>query len=228
MLYVGLVAGIAVGNAAAHSAGMDAFRVSVATFVLLIPALLGARLFYASSHWKIYRRDLRRIWNRNEGGAAQYGGLAFALPLSAPVLTALHLSWGGFWAVAVFTILVGMTFGRIGCLLNGCCAGRPSESWLAVYLPGLRGVWARRLPTQCLEAGWAILLLFFATAIREGMPFRGALFWIVACGYAAGRLVLESTREQRPGAARFTIHHGVSVALILLSVTALASGWTKS
>jgi prolipoprotein diacylglyceryltransferase len=228
MLYLGLVTGILAGNAAAHAAGIDAFRVLVATLILLVPALIGARLFYVASNWRFYRHRTERIWNRNEGGAAQYGGLALALPLSFPLLGILHLSWGRFWDVAVFTIMVGMIFGRIGCVLNGCCAGRASRSWLAVSLPNLEGVWVRRLPTQCLEAGWAAVLLMVAIEVRSRLRTPGALFWIVAAGYATGRVVLESTREPQSGAGRFTIHHGVSIAVILLSAVALGFSWPKS
>jgi prolipoprotein diacylglyceryltransferase len=71
------------------------------------------------------------------------------------------------------------------------------------------------------------MLLVLAIEIKEKLPFPGALFWVVAAGYAAGRLVLESTREPRSGSGRFTVHHGVSVGLILLSVAALASRWPR-
>ena len=228
MLYLGIVTGVFAGKAAAASAGMGAFSVSLALLLLLVPALAGARLFYVATHWPVYRHNPRRIWRCNEGGAAQYGGLALALPLSAPVTIALHLSWAAFWDAAVFTILTGMIFGRIGCLLNGCCAGRPSHSPLAVHLPNASGVWTRRLPTPCLEAGWAAVLLILAITLRQRIPFPGALFWMVAGGYGAGRLVLESTREPVPGARRFTIHHGVSLGLILLSLVALVSRWPRS
>jgi prolipoprotein diacylglyceryltransferase len=216
MLYVGLVAGIVAGNAAARAAGLDAFRVTAATLILLGPALAGARLFYAATHWGFYRGDPSRIWDRKRGGAAQYGGLVLALPLSVPVAGALQLGWGGYWDAAVFTILTAMIFGRTGCLLNGCCAGRFSRSRFAFH---------GRLPTQCLEAGWAVCLLVVAIAIRQRLPFPGALFWVVAGGYAAGRLGLESTREE--GAGTFTIHHGLSAALVVLSLAEFASRWPR-
>jgi phosphatidylglycerol---prolipoprotein diacylglyceryl transferase len=227
MLYIGLVAGVVAGNAAAHAAGLDAFRVFVATYILIVPALIGARLLDVASHWRIYRQSPRRIWNRSEGGAAQYGGLALALPLSVPLLAALQLPLGAFWDVAMLTVLVGMIFTRIGCLMNGCCAGRPSQTWISVYLPDHRGVWARRIPTQCLEAAWAVVLLVSAIGVWPRLPFPGALFLFVAAGYAAGRLALESMREQHPGAPRFTIHHAISALMIVLSLVALTAGWPK-
>jgi len=214
MLYVGIVAGIAAGNAAAHAAGIDALRVTAATLILLVPALAGARLFYAATHWGFYRGAPDRIWDRKRGGAAQYGGLLLALPLSVPIAGALHLDWGGYWDAAVFSILTAMIFGRTGCLLQGCCAGRLSRSRFAFH---------GRLPTQYLEAGWAACLLVLAIVIRPRLPFSGALFWAVAGGYAAGRLGLESTREE--GAGTFTIHHGLSAALVLLSLAEFSFRW---
>jgi phosphatidylglycerol:prolipoprotein diacylglycerol transferase len=227
MLYVGLVAGVVAGNAAAHAAGIDAFRVFVATLVLIVPALIFARLLHVAAHWRLYRHNPRRIWNRREGGFAQYGGLAAALPLSLPLLAALNLPLGAFWDVGMLTILVGMIFARIGCLMNGCCAGRPSQTWVSVYLPNHLGEWERRIPTQCLEAAWAAVLLVSAITIWRWLPFPGALFLLVTAGYAAGRLALESMRALPPGASRFTIHHAISGLLIVLSLAALTARWPK-
>jgi phosphatidylglycerol:prolipoprotein diacylglycerol transferase len=227
MLYLGLVAGVVAANMAAHAIGLDAFRVYVATLVLIVFALIGARLLHVASYWRLYQESPRRIWDRRDSGAAQYGGLALALPLSVPLLAALELPLGAFWDVAMLTILVGMIFARIGCLLNGCCGGRPSQGWLSLYLPNHRGVWARRIPTQCLEAGLAAVLLIAAVEAWPWLPFPGALFLLVTAGYAAMRLVLESLRELDPGASRFTIHHALSVLLVVASLAALAAGWPK-
>ena len=121
-LYVGLNAGVLAGNAAARASGLDPFRVFVATFLLLVPVLFGARLLYVACNWSLYRPNLRRMFRRSDGGAAQYGGLLLGAPLSVPVLALLDLPFGAFWDVAAITILVGMIFTRVGCFLNGCCA----------------------------------------------------------------------------------------------------------
>ncbi|MEO8577824.1 MAG: prolipoprotein diacylglyceryl transferase family protein [Gemmatimonadales bacterium] len=60
MLYVGLVAGVFVGNLAARETGTDALRVFIATLVLIPPAIAGARLLYVAAHWSEYRDDTRR------------------------------------------------------------------------------------------------------------------------------------------------------------------------
>jgi phosphatidylglycerol:prolipoprotein diacylglycerol transferase len=221
MQYVGLVAGVTAGNAAAHVAGLNTYRVFIATCILLFPALAGARLLYVASHWRFYRRNRSSIWNRSEGGAAQYGGFLVAVPLSAPLLGALQVPFAAFWDVSMVTIMVGMIFTRIGCFLNGCCAGRPTESWFAISLPDHTGVWERRIPTQLLEAGWSLILLAAALAVWPTLPFDGALFLVVSAGYATGRLLLESTRNSSRNALTFTLHHAISLLIIAVSVAAL-------
>lgn len=224
MLYLGLVAGVFAGNIAAHASGLDAFRTFVATILLFLPALAGARLLYVVSHWGAYKHKLGLIWDRNEGGQAQYGGLIVVLPLSVPLLDVLGLPFGAFWDIGGITILVGMILTRFGCLLNGCCAGRPSVKLGSMYLPNSRGVWERRVPTQYLEAAWATALLVSAITIWHRLPFPGALLLFITGGYAVGRLLLESLREHYPTARGFTLQHGISLGLVILSLTMLTTG----
>jgi prolipoprotein diacylglyceryltransferase len=94
-----------------------------------------------------------------------------------------------------------------------------------VYLPNHLGVWERRVPTQCLEATWAAVLLGGAAAVWARLPFPGALFLLVAGGYADGRLALESAREHGPGAAKFTVPHAISLLIAVISFAVLAIRW---
>jgi phosphatidylglycerol:prolipoprotein diacylglycerol transferase len=226
MLYVGLVLGVMAGNLAAHAAHLDALRVYIATLILIVPALAGARLLYVVAEWPMYRENLGRIWDRKEGGYILYGGLPLALMASVPLLRILHLSLPAFGDVAIFTILVGMCFGRIGCLMNGCCAGRTSRSW-GMYLPNPAGVREKRIPTQLLEAAWAAVLLIFAVAVRSSSPFPGALFLMICLGYAAGRLGMEFFRERRQTSPGFSIAHVVSLLITFVSISALTIYWRR-
>jgi prolipoprotein diacylglyceryltransferase len=92
-------------------------------------------------------------------------------------------------------MLVGAIVTRLGCLMNGCCAGRPTDGKLGVWLPNTAGEWRRRYPTQVLEAVWAGLLLVAALLARNAMPFDGALCAGVIGVYCAGRVLLQGARE---------------------------------
>lgn len=227
MLYLGLVFGVVGGTYAATLHGLNPAPVFAAMLLLVLPALVGARLLYVASHWKLYRHEPGRIWRRSDGGAALYGGLGVAFLLSLPLLGALGISVGAFWDAATVMMLIAMIFTKVGCLLNGCCAGRPSEGPLAVYLPNARGIWCRRLPAQLLEAGLATLLLLGSVELWNRLPFDGALFLAALAAYGIGRWGLELTRENIVRVGSLSLNRTISAALVAVSVASLLLLWPQ-
>jgi len=220
MLYLGLVIGLIAQNYAAHVARLNALSVFVATLLLLIPALAGARLLFVATHWEIYRNEPARIWRRSEGGAAMYGGLPFALLCSVPLLSLFSIPFGRFWDVAMVTIFIGMIFTKFGCLLHGCCGGRATKSRFSLLLPDANGKWERRFPTQLLEASWAAVLLLGIVGLWSRFPFDGAASLFAVAGYATGRFVFECIRDDQGNTGRLTIGRvfSVSTAVIAMAV----------
>lgn len=228
MLYVGMVCGVFGQYYAARLIHLDPARTLTATLILLVPALAGARLLFVVSHWSIYRREPRRIWRPSEGGAAMYGGFLLAVPLSVPLLAMLEIPFGSFWDVASFTMLIGMIFARVGCFLNGCCAGRPTDGWLGLQAPDHRGVWRRRIPTQILEGLWGLAVLAGAIGLWGRLPFPGALFLYTVAAYGAGRIVLESAREEQDQVLGLKLHRMLSTAFVAISLVAFAVMWLSA
>ncbi len=201
MLYLGIVFGLAVGNAVARSSGLPSGRVYLASVLLLVPALAGARLVSVVGSWSHYRERRHLIWRRSNGGLSMYGGLA-AVPVSVPLLAALGVPFWAFWDAATFTILTGMIFGRVGCLLTGCCGGRRV-----------------RVPMQVLEAGLGAVLLPVAAAVAaspapDGVAFLGALV-----GYGLGRLALQPLRERQTRFAGMPALVAASAALVVVALS---------
>jgi len=198
MLYLGCVAGVYAGAAVATERGLDASLFSLVTIALLIPALVGARAWFVIRHLDTYRPDPRRVMVRTEGGAGLFGGLAVAIIVSVPVLHLAGLPFWSFWDAASITMLVGLVFTRFGCMMNGCCAGRPTDAWLGVVLPNVRGQRRRRYPTQLLEATMATIVLMVAIIVRNRLP-SGAVFAGVVATYCVARLLLQALREELLG-----------------------------
>jgi phosphatidylglycerol:prolipoprotein diacylglycerol transferase len=226
MLYLGLVAGVFAGAHVAQLSGMSPDKFAAAIVVLLIPALVGSRLYFVLAHWDLYRHDMRRIWRRSDGGMAMYGGLLIAVPLSIPLLRLMNLPFGPFWDATTFTILLGMVFTRIGCLLNGCCSGRPTSGWFGLNLPDHRGVWQRRIPTQLSEMIWAAMLLGGAVLIRGREPFAGAIFCFAVLAYGAGRYFLEKLRSGDTGGTDKKAMQLTSVLLVIAASTTMIVAWS--
>jgi prolipoprotein diacylglyceryl transferase len=226
MLYIGMVAGAFLGARIAQAAGLDADRFAIAIIILAVPSLVGSRLFFVLTAWETYRCEPRRIWRRSEGGMSMYGGLILAVPVSIPLLHVLDLPLAMFWDAATFTILLGMAFTRVGCLLNGCCGGRPTQIWFALTLPDQRGDWQPRYPTQLMEIAFAVLLLVGALLLRNRTPFQGALFCSAVAAYAGGRILLEGLREDASGGRDRAAMQTTSMVLIITALVGLAFIWS--
>lgn len=226
MLYLGCAAGVLAGAAWAESTGLAPHSFALTTIALLVPAFVGARLWFVAQHIETFRTDPRRIWRREDGGASLYGGLVLAVVCSVGVLALAGLPFGRFWDAAAITMLVGLIVTRFGCLLNGCCSGRATAGPLGIRLPDVSGRWLRRYPTPLLEAGWAVLILGGCLALGPGELDPGALFAGVVAAYAAGRLVLEPTRESARPERERRVNMAFS-ALLLLGVVfvVIDAGW---
>ncbi len=122
-------------------------------------------------------------------------------------------------------MLIAMIFTRIGCLLNGCCGGCPTNGKFALYLPDHRGVWRRRIPTQLLEAGLAFLILIAAASLWNQRPFHGSVFLASLFAYSLGRFALQATREVQDKLGAMNVQQAICVAFGLISLTGLLIGW---
>jgi len=228
LLYLGMVFGIVVGDYVANDAGLNSARALLAMVLLTIPGLVGARLLFVATNWHRYRHDRARIWRRSEGGAAMQGGLLLAVVVSVPLLGVLGLPFGGFWDAATFAALTQLVFARVGCLLHGCCAGRPEAGRLALYLPDHRGIWQRRVPSQLLEAGCAVLILVGAAAWWDERPFPGAVFLAALSAYVFGRVALEPLRESRTRIGGMDVQRALAAVFGVLALGGLLIAWLAS
>lgn len=221
MLYFGILFGVLAGTWEAGHRGLDQVRAYIALLLLLPVALAGSRLLYVVCHWSLYSQHPRRVWGRSEGGAALYGGLTLAVLVSLGVLRFLRLPFWAFWDAATVTMLVGIVFGKVGCLLHGCCAGRPTTSRLGFQLPNARGVWCQRIPSQILEALLAVALLLASFGGWNRFLSSGVLFLCAVAAYACGRWWLESKREIVDRVGSLSLSRVASATLAGFSVVGL-------
>ena len=198
---------------------------ALVAIVLLIPALIGAQLWFVIQHVQAFCTEPQRLWRRQEGGAALDGGLVLSVASSIPLLAIAGLSFWRFWDAAIFAMLIGAIITRFGCLMRGCCAGRATDGPFGVRLPNHLGQWQRRFPTPLLEAGWAALVLVGVLFTRTNLPFDGALFASAVAGYAIGRPLIALTRESDNLRRDVIINLMVSTLLFAAATSVLIYRW---
>jgi prolipoprotein diacylglyceryltransferase len=127
---------------------------------------------------------------------------------------------------------------RIGCLLNADAFGRPTDSWVAMWLPDVYGEYAWRYPTQLVSMGMNLLLaavLFgFEAYTRRagkpaGWPFPGFLFLLYVVLYCLGRIYFEFWRaDMYPWIGPLTYTHLYCFIAILLAARGIWRGLRRA
>ncbi len=133
MLMLGVVSAVALGYRQAKQIGWNLDRLLSLAFATVVGGIVGARIFFVVQKWSELPGDtlVERLYEAlkfTEGGLVVYGSIIGAIVTMG--------AWGwwrgyGLFAVADFVVpvfLVGLAFGRIGCLLNGCCYGGICEA----------------------------------------------------------------------------------------------------
>ncbi|HEU0014019.1 MAG TPA: prolipoprotein diacylglyceryl transferase family protein, partial [Longimicrobium sp.] len=146
---------------------------------------------------------------------------AMGLPV-LPCLDAAALGVGAFLAC-----------GRVGCLMVGCCHGRP-HPWGVRYRPeharaGMAAHWTgvRLFPVQLVESAWvAAAVVAGAAMVLRGAPPGAAFAWYVVA-YDVGRFLFEFARgdTDRPYHAGFSQAQWLSLALTCGVGAAELGGW---
>lgn len=119
---------------------------------VLVAAVVGSRIAYVLPHWNEFQArpwTVIAVW---EGGLTFYGGVLLAVPVGFFYMWRNHLP---IWRTADLVapaFAIGIFFGRIGCLLNGCCFGLPTKlPWGITYpvdCPGGLSVRRGQAPAQ--------------------------------------------------------------------------------
>jgi phosphatidylglycerol:prolipoprotein diacylglycerol transferase len=194
----------------------------LATDLLLAAAaggIVGARALYVATNWALFAANPLWIFQLQRGGMVFYGGLAGgALAVTAYVLI-MKLPVPVVADTAALALPLGSAIGRLGCFLNGCCAGRPTTALLGVTFPGTPGP---VYPTQLIDA--AANLLIFAVllhlAVRHRLP-PGLLWWIFLVLYGVSRFLVELLRTNPPLALGLTQAQWLSVPVAAAGVAGI-------
>lgn len=143
LLLVGIVTGFALAMVRARQAGLNQEIVVSMAFWLVICGVIGARLFHVVEYWDQKFAGLTpvetlfEILNVPEGGLVIYGAL-FGGAVGLVAFTRKHrLPLFAMADLIAPSLLVGLAFGRIGCLMNGCCYGGQTDLPWAVTFPKL-------------------------------------------------------------------------------------------
>jgi phosphatidylglycerol:prolipoprotein diacylglycerol transferase len=222
MLMTGFLLAVLLTRRRAGALGLDKGQVFDLGFVAVISGIVGARLLHVVLNLGFYfawpesqgffgwlGASLFRVIATWNGGLVYYGGLGggilglalYARRKKIPVVDMLDFVGPG--------AALGLAMTRIGCFLNGCCFGKPTEMPWGVSFPQGSHVYQHQCAAGLIQRGDAIrpvhptqlYEMIAALAIFAGLwflyprrKFAGQMAWAFGLSYCAWRFVNEFFR----------------------------------
>ena len=225
----GFLAGLWTAGRRAPLHGLRPEQVGDAGPWMIIGTILGARALYVTTYWKdkFVGAPWWEIFMVQHGGLVFYGGL-----IGASLATVLYCRFSKIplWKLAdafAPSIALGYVFGRIGCLMNGCCYGRAcSLPWAIRYPIGNDthpdgGEALAVHPTQIYDSLLNLALYLFLAWLYRRKKFDGQVFAAYLICYAFTRSLVEYFRGDYNASHK---HGGFFTPAQVVSVGILAAG----
>lgn len=227
MVALGFLAGLWTAGRRALRGGMAAEKILDLGPWLIVGAIAGARMLYVVSYWQegFAGRAVWEIFAVWKGGLVYYGGLIGATLASVIYVRLKKLP---LWKVADImapSIALGYVFGRLGCLLNGCCYGRACDlPWAIQFPPGnpLNPPAFPVHPTQVYESLLSLGLYGALAWLYRRRKFDGQVFAVYLVSYAFLRSLVEMFRGDYPAHQHYL--GGWATPAHLVSIFILAAG----
>jgi phosphatidylglycerol:prolipoprotein diacylglycerol transferase len=171
-------------------------------FYTVLSAYLGSRILYVLINFDGFRQHPLQIFKIWEGGLVFYGGL-----FPAAVVAFCYMRRHGLplWKLADLIsplIALGLSSGRIGCFLAGCCYGKETSlPWAVVFRnpDSLARLNVPLHPTQLYDAANGLALFFFLSWMEKRKAFDGQIFWLFLLFYSMTRFFIEIFRGDPRG-----------------------------
>jgi phosphatidylglycerol:prolipoprotein diacylglycerol transferase len=216
MLAVGFLIAMAVAEKRGVRAGIDQGVMQTLAVVMLVSGLLGGRLAYVLLNLPVFLARPIEIFRLDHGGLVFYGGLILGAIVFFLFTRAKKLPFWGTLDVVVPALALAHAAGRVGCFLNGCCYGKPTQAPWGVLFPGDT---VPRHPVQLYETAALILIYFVLKAIDDARFRTGTVTAVYGLLYGVWRFIAEFLRDDNPVfALGLTIFQWGSLLLIVISV----------
>lgn len=215
---------------------------------MVIPAIVGARLYYVIFSWDYYKEDLMRIFRIREGGLAIYGGVIAGIIVLILFAKIRKQSFLKMTDTICMSLLIGQILGRWGNFFNREAFGGFTDGIFAMQIPvdyfretgriyeiaqtgllektteaviqGASVTCIQVHPTFLYESLWNLGLLLIIFLYRKHKKFDGELFAMYLAGYGAGRFWIESLRvdQLQIGTTGLAVSQLLSGALAVAAV----------
>jgi len=135
MMVIGFLCALYLARWRARKLKENPLHITNFAVYILLAGVIGARIMYVIHNFSEYRDNLWQMFMVWRGGLEFIGGVICAILVMIIYSRKMKLSVLKYLDILAPAVMLGLAFGRIGCLLNGCCFGQPSNLPWAIRFP---------------------------------------------------------------------------------------------
>lgn len=197
-------------------------KVNSLFLLLLLAAFLGGKVFLYFENPSYYSNNLSSLLSGR--GFVFYGSLLFCIPAMLIFFKVNKLPTLAMLDIMAITTCIVHFFGRLGCLMAGCCHGVEWHGSLAVTFTDpacLAPTHVPLHPTQIYSMGGILLIFITLSILKNNQRFPGQLFLAYLMLYACVRAIIEIFRGDisRGFIIDGIISHSQLISILILLIT---------
>lgn len=254
VIAIAFILGLFVTQREAKRTGQDTELYVDYFLYMIIPAIVGARMYYVIFSWDYYKNHLWEIINIRNGGLGIVGGVTLAFLTLCIFCKKRKYSIFKMTDTIIMGLLIGQILGRWGNFFNREAFGGYTNGLFAMQIPLPYFAQNNRLgelqasgildhlvsleqngqmisyiqvhPTFLYEGLWNLLILCLIFFYRKRKKFDGELTYIYFIGYGIGRFFIESLRVDQLtiGSTGIAATQVVCILLIMIGIAGIWRG----
>lgn len=254
MIAIAFLSGYFIVSRFAKSSGQDPEVYLDFLLWMMVPVIVGARIYYVVFSWDYYKNHLGEIVNLRHGGLGIVGGIMVGIIVA--ILFCRKKKQNILLMLDTLTVgmLTGQIIGRWGNFFNREAFGKFTDGLFAMQIPVKyfeqvgrngeivsTGLWQHIVelkvdgkiveyiqvhPTFLYECLWNLGILLFIFYWSKKKTFHGELFCIYLMGYGVGRFFIESLRvdQLQIGTSGIAATQVVCIIAVILGATWFIQG----
>lgn len=214
LITTGIILGLYFVSKLAAYKNLDKEMPSDLLLWVLIPAILGARIYYVIFSWDYYSKNPSEIIMIRNGGLAIYGGLLTAFLITYIYSKKKNISFLTILDIFAPGIALGQAIGRWGNFINKEAYGRATDLPWAIIIDG-----QKVHPTFLYESiGDFIIFLVLYNLCKKNRNEKGTIIALYFMLYGILRFFVEGLRTDSLYFLGMRVSQIVSLVLIAIGV----------
>lgn len=200
MIAIGILACLFLAVYRAKGKGLDPEAVLDIAIYGVIGGFVGAKLLYVIVEFDHFMKDPLSVLGSE--GFVVYGGIIAGILVGMLYCKRKKLVFWDYLDLAAPSISIAQGFGRLGCLLAGCCYGRQTDAWYGITFPEgcLAPAGVKLVPTQVISSLGDFLIMTILILYAKRSKHSGDIGAMYMLLYGIGRFFVEFLRNDDRGA----------------------------